>query len=507
MERIQVYWKEDRKMMNTPLKNNSGFLRAMLSAVFFFLLACAGPQLEVVPISKSENPQELINQLDNEIALARKNQLNVLAPTWFERAESSLAAAKKGLDTGDQLSEILDNIATGRAQLHRAEEIAKVAQTTLPKAIQARDMAREAGATNLGEDYADAEGRFIGLTRAIEDNNLNYAQRNQNSVAERFRVLELKAIKIRTIGEVRRLISLAEKQNMQKIAPQSFAQAEKKLAEADAFITENPYQKEKMHQLADEALFLAQRLHIIAQQSKMIEDMEPEQITLWEEEILHQTSDKLGAQDMRNRPFNQQLENILATVSAQHADHEFMVEKTKKQQDEIEKLRQEIAGLEGQSLKEQKEKERLLAEKLFNEKLSSIQDYFKPQEAEVYKKQNQVIIRLKAINFPVGQSVIMPENYGLLSKVQRAIRTFGEPDVIIGGHTDSTGSEDLNEHLSQKRADAVRQYFVANGTLPYEKIIAVGYGSMRPLASNATESGRAINRRIDVIITPDAGQN
>jgi outer membrane protein OmpA-like peptidoglycan-associated protein len=95
----------------------------------------------------------------------------------------------------------------------------------------------------------------------------------------------------------------------------------------------------------------------------------------------------------------------------------------------------------------------------------------------------------------------------LLSKVQRAIRTFGVPEVIIGGHTDSTGSEDLNEHLSQKRADAVRQYFVANGTLPYEKIIAVGYGSMRPLASNATENGRAMNRRIDVIITPEVRQN
>jgi len=507
MERIQVYWKEDRKMLTPPLKKNTRLLRAMLSAVVFSLLACAGPQLEVVPIAKSENPQELINQLDNDIALARKNQLNVLAPTWFERAESSLDAAKKGLDTGDQLSEIFDNIATGRAQLHRAEQIAKVAQTTLPRAIQARAMAREAGATNLGEDYADAEDRFIGLTQAIEDNNLNYAQRNQNRVAERFRVLELRAIKIRTIGEVRRLISLAEKQDMQKIAPQSFAQAEQKLAEADAFITENPYQKEKMHQLAAEALFLAQRLHIVAQQSAMIEDMDPEQITLWEEEILHQTSDKLGAPDMRNRPFNQQLENILATVAAQHADHEFMVEKSKKQQEEIETLRQQIASLEGQSLKEQKEKERLLAEKLFNEKLSSIQDYFKPQEAEVYKKQNQVIIRLKAMHFPVGQSVIMPENYNLLSKVQRAIRTFGEPEVIIGGHTDSTGSEDLNEHLSQKRADAVRQYFVANGTLPYEKIIAVGYGSMRPIASNATESGRAINRRIDVIITPDAGQN
>jgi len=490
-------------MNKTALRNKVELIWVILPAIILFLLACAGHQLEVEPISKTENPQELINKLDNDIALARKNQINVLAPTWFERAESSLNGAKKGLDRGDLLSEILDNIAIGRAQLRRAEEIAKVSQTMLPNAIKARNMARNAGATSLGDAYADAEERFIGLTQAIEDNNLNYARRSQARVVERFRILELRAIKIRTIGEVRRLIISAKKQGMHKIAPQSFALAEKKLADADAFITENPYQKEKMHKIATEALFMAQRLHIVAQQSEKVETMEPEQITLWVEGILYQTSVNLSAQDMRNQPFHKQLENILATVSAQHADHKFVVENTKKQQDEIEELHQQIASLEGQSLKERQEKERLLDEKQFNQKLSSIQDYFKPQEAEVYKKQNQVIIRLKAMQFPVGQSVIMPENYGLLSKVQRAIRTFGEPDVIIGGHTDSTGSEGLNEHLSQKRADAVRQYFVANRTLPYEKIIAVGYGSMRPLASNATEGGRAMNRRIDVIITPE----
>ena len=494
-------------MKNIALAPPPTIFRIMLSFALLSFLACAGHQLEVEPISKSENPQELINQLDNDIALARKNQINVLAPTWFKRADASLKTAKQDLEKGGELSKILDNIATGRAQLRRAEEIAKVSQTTLPNAIKARNMAREAGATKLGRDYADAEERFIELTQAIENNDLNYAQRNQARVVEQFRVVELRAIKIQTIGEVRRLIQNAEKQGLQKIAPQSFAAAQQKLEEADAFITQNPYQKEKMHQLAAEALFMAQRLHIVAQQSEKLEDMEPEQITLWAEGMMYQISENLGAQDMRNQPFEKQLENILATVSAQHADHDFIVENNKKQQSEIEKLQQQIASLEGESLRDQQEKERLLAEKRFNEKLSSIQHYFKPNEAEVYKKENQVIIRLKAMQFPVGQSVIMPENYSLLSKVQRAIRTFGEPDVIIGGHTDSTGSEDLNEHLSQKRADAVRQYFVANGTLPYEKIIAVGYGSMRPLASNATESGRAINRRIDVIITPEVKQN
>jgi outer membrane protein OmpA-like peptidoglycan-associated protein len=482
------------------LGRKANFASIFLPAIILTLLACTGQQLEVKPISKSENPQELINQLDNDIALAYKNQLNVLAPTWFGKSNASLVAAKKGLEEGDQLSKILDDIATGRAQLVRAEEIARVSKTTLPNAIKARNLARDAGATTLGREYTDAEERFLKLTRAIEDNDLNYAQRNQAGVAGEFRDLELRAIKVRTIGEVRRLIEDAEDKDLQKIAPRSYSAAVKKLAEADAFITQNPYQEEKMHRLAAEALFMAQRLHVIAEQSQKFETMEPEQVTLWAEGFQYQASESLGAPDMRNQPFDQQHENILETISVQRADLDFMIENSKK-------LQEQVAGLEGKTLEEHQEKERLLAEKRFNEKLSSIQHFFKPEEAEVYKKQNQIIIRLKTMQFPVGKSVIMPENYDLLSKVQRAIRTFGEPDVIIGGHTDSTGSEEVNEHLSQQRADAVRQYFVANETLPYEKIIAVGYGSMRPIASNANESGRAMNRRIDVIIAPEAKQN
>jgi len=490
--------------MNSALENKTKLILILLSAAVLVLTACAGHQLEVKPISKSENPQQLINQLDNDIAMARKNQVNVLAPTWFERAENSLNAAREGLKEGGLLAELLENVATGRAQLQRAEEIAKTSRMTIPEAIKARDLARAAGAPNLGSFYTDVEKRFLALTEAIEKDNLGYARRSQARVTEQFRRIELRAIKIQTIGEVRRLIKDARNKGLQKIAPQSYAAAKKKLAETDTFITENPYQKEKMHKLAAEALFMARRIHVVADQSVKVENMEPEQITQWAEGILFQTTQRLGAPDMRDRSFDDQVENILATISAQRADQEFLVGNTKKQQVEIEKLQKTIANLEGQTIKEQKEKERLLAEKRFNEKLSSIQHYFKPQEAEVYKKQNQVIIRLKAMQFPVGQSVILPGNYTLLSKVQSAIRTFGEPDVIIGGHTDSTGSESLNEHLSQQRADAVRQYFVANETLPYEKIIAVGYGSMRPIASNATRSGRAMNRRIDIIITPEA---
>ena len=477
------------------------------SAIMWFLMifvlfsACGGRQLEVESISKTEHPQELINQLDNEVALARNEKINVLSPAWFGKAETSLNEARRLLEEGAELLKIFNEIATGRAELNRAKKIARVSKATLAEVIQGRELARKAGAAGIGKDYEAAEEAFLDLTRAIEKENLGYAQRNQAAVTEQFRQLEIRAIKIRTIGKIRNLLRAAEKQKSDKIAPESYAVAKNKLAEADTFITENPYQKEQMSMLANEALFLARRHMKIAEETKKIQQMKPEQIALKIEAILHTTSRQLTAPDMRDQSFEQQEKNILASISAQQADHEFTVKKTKEQQLDITDLQHKIASLEGQGLQQQ---ERFMAQKQLNQLFSEVRGYFDPSEAEVYKRENQLIIRLKTMRFPVGQSVIMPDNYALLSKIQRAIRAFGEPDVIIGGHTDSTGPEPLNEHLSQQRAEAVRQYLVANGILPFDKIIAVGYGSMRPLASNSTEKGRAMNRRIDVTISSSA---
>ena len=86
--------------------------------------------------------------------------------------------------------------------------------------------------------------------------------------------------------------------------------------------------------------------------------------------------------------------------------------------------------LEGKTREEQAAVERLEAEKRFNELFNQVKGYFTSDEAEVYKQGNRLIIRLSAMQFPVGQAVIMPSNYGLLSKVQRSIRTFGEPSLV-----------------------------------------------------------------------------
>jgi outer membrane protein OmpA-like peptidoglycan-associated protein len=492
-------------------------IMAMLTA-FCFLGPLAGNTVQAEPVQTTDNLTVQINWLEHNLSNARMDQVDILSPTQFAKAEEFLNKAKKRLERGDSQAKIIKEISRAQTELKEATESSRLAKAELSEVIKAREMARAAGATNYEQDYAATENRFLELTKAVEKDKITRARKHSPKVAERYRELELRAIKEQTLGEARTLIKQAETEGARKLAPKTYKTVQKKLKEVDGFITKNRYQKLKMHNMASEVLLQAGRLLQVTRQTKTIKTMKPEHITLWVEGILYDTATKLGTADMRDQPLGTQVENIMGSIDALQQDQRFLVNKVKNQQTEMEAMTEQIAFLEKQTQKEKaakkqlaKEQEaiekRLEAERRFNQLFTKVRTYFSQEEAEVYKQGSELVIRLKAIQFPVGKHVIMPSNYSLLSKAQRAIRTFGEPNLVIEGHTDSTGSDVNNQHLSQRRAESVRAYLVANGTLPMDKIIAVGYGSKRPLASNKTATGRAINRRIDVIIKtqPEAG--
>ena len=72
--------------------------------------------------------------------------------------------------------------------------------------------------------------------------------------------------------------------------------------------------------------------------------------------------------------------------------------------------------------------------------------------------------------------------------------------LIVEGHTDNSGRDQKNMTLSQDRANAVRDYLIAAGINP-DRITTVGYGSAKPVASNETDEGRRLNRRIEITIS------
>ncbi len=80
---------------------------------------------------------------------------------------------------------------------------------------------------------------------------------------------------------------------------------------------------------------------------------------------------------------------------------------------------------------------------------------FTPAEARVFREGDNIILRLTGLTFDSGKSQIKPESFDLLAKVEKAIDVFPRSELIIEGHTDSFGSDDANQSLSQERAESV----------------------------------------------------
>lgn len=105
---------------------------------------------------------------------------------------------------------------------------------------------------------------------------------------------------------------------------------------------------------------------------------------------------------------------------------------------------------------------------------------------------------LEGVNFDFDKAVIRPQDYAKLDQDVDAMKAWGDVDVEVAGHTCSIGTEEYNLGLSQRRAEAVRNYLVSKG-VSADRLTARGYGESRPVASNATREGRAQNRRVELV--------
>jgi outer membrane protein OmpA-like peptidoglycan-associated protein len=107
--------------------------------------------------------------------------------------------------------------------------------------------------------------------------------------------------------------------------------------------------------------------------------------------------------------------------------------------------------------------------------------------------------------FAVNSSTLLPGAYDELNRVANVLRQYPETNIQIAGHTDSTGSVDTNQRLSERRAEAVKNALAGMGVNP-SRLAMIGYGEGKPIASNNTEAGRQQNRRVEVRIMPQQAQ-
>ncbi len=120
--------------------------------------------------------------------------------------------------------------------------------------------------------------------------------------------------------------------------------------------------------------------------------------------------------------------------------------------------------------------------------------------AETRTSERGFIVTLPGLFFDSGKSVLKAGARNALAKIADQLRTSPDLRIAIEGHTDSVGTDALNQALSDKRAAAVRDYLVSRG-LPADRMTMTGLGETAPVATNDTAAGRQQNRRVELIIT------
>jgi OOP family OmpA-OmpF porin len=306
------------------------------------------------------------------------------------------------------------------------------------------------------------------VTSEMENNNLKDATENRAELQTSYRDLELKSIKETNLAHARDTINLAIKEGAKDLAPRTLAIAQKSMLDTEAYINANRHNNEELQIKSKESSARADHVLKITRNAKL--------------------GKKTSAEDSALNLESEQ--NKLASKSAELG----------KTQDQLNFKRTQLSDQQKEANALSEENRDLSSDQAFNRRFEEARAEFSSSEAEVYKQGNNLMIRLRGLEFPSSKAVLTGANLPLLAKVQKVINDFEDSSVIVEGHTDSVGGKQVNQKLSSERAEAVKQYFVSNAGSSNLDIKSVGYGYQKPLATNKTASGRAQNRRVDVVI-------
>ena len=441
----------------------------------------------------------LFEQADAALKAANEARANVLAPKNYGEAAEYYRAAEDKLRRGRSIESIEKDLASAATSLRKAVDATRLANVTFSSAIQARNDAEAASAGQFAtEQWRDAEERFASAATRLEDGNVNAARSRATDAADLYRKAELTAIKANYLDETRRLIAKAKKDRVERDAPKTLARAESLLMQAEKSLNENRYDTDEPRSLAREAKYEIKHAMYLAATLKPVRDRDVslEDFALAAERPIARVAGMLDQVAEFDQGYEVPTTAITGSIETLQKDAYELSER----RSQILELESEIQQLEG---KLGTQSERLAMQEEQRRRFRQVETMFGPGEALIFTQGQKVLVRPIGLIFASGSAQIESEYFALLRKVQDAIRTFPNSQVVVEGHTDSFGGDETNLTLSRNRAEAVRQYLLANmRDLSPDDVEFVGFGESRPVANNETVEGRAKNRRIDLVIRP-----
>lgn len=466
----------------------AGFVAMM----FLFMDASAAQDLE----------QPLFSEATAAMKQAQSVQADLYAPRSYERGMRDYKSAQQRFARGARLDYIRSQVSDATTYLLTAAKTSQHTQTVLAALIKTRHDAMKVNAAGYAEDlWRHGEDRFHKAIDELERGADKYAMQDAAEADKYYRDGELIGIKATYLSGARRLIAKAEKDRIYRRAPKTLEHAKSLLAQADKALDDNRYDTDLPRSLARQAqtevkhaMYLSNYIEHADDKDMTMEDV----ILDWETPVRKIAAAADMSTDLSDG-YSDATKKIVDFIEQQQTRTQKLDEDNNQLKNDVAQLKQMLSGASEQRTALN---QRLQEQARERERLEKVEGMFTRDEARVLRETNSIILRLVGLNFDSGKATIEARNYQLLAKVQGALAEFPNSRFVIEGHTDSYGSDVANYNLSQRRADAVKQYLIANMHIDPSRLEATGYGETKPIATNDTVEGRARNRRIDIIIRP-----
>jgi OOP family OmpA-OmpF porin len=430
----------------------------------FFILLSGCSSTKKAPLD-STNPQEVvenIRSLKNELI---DSNIDVLAKSSFKKGDKEMKEAIKGINKKRPRQEVLDSLAKSKAYFLEAKKMAQTKMVVPENIMDTRNEAVEIGLTNnaLKDKLSEVDDSLIyeshNFTKPLTPEKLSIIQK-------KYQQIQVESIQNSELGVYKQIIKAAENDNAKKLAPETLRDAKSKLNFAENLIGLNPKNPSYYMVSVDEA----------RQSVKLLDDV---MLKLKKEAkgSTESTALSLVYQERKLGKLSDEVYVLQSSLSETNA--------------EVEEMSGDLADKEGKLASTQNKIK-------FQDLMNEVRKSFNEEEANVYQQGDNLIIRLKKVAFKSGSATIPANSMALLSKVNSVITKLHPEEIEVEGHTDSAGPESNNMMLSNKRAEAVKKY-LSSLNAPY-KVDARGYGESKPIANNQTKMGRALNRRVDIIV-------
>lgn len=469
------------------------------------LVGCATQAVQLNPSAVMEK-YPMLKELKVLLGKAESEGASYLAPAGYERAQEIY---KKSFNLASYNKPGVNELAkSGIKRLQIVNKHASSSRVVLRTVLDARENTLIAGAKTVYPDrFSKLETKLQDATVAIEKGDTKEAKDLRAELIKEYSLLELSSLKENTGQQARAMIAKAVQKDADTLAPKSFRLAEEELELALNILSAGRTQTQKAQAHASKSVYFANKGIYIAEMIKNFDrhDFSDEDTILWYQQQLEMVNKPLNEPLYLDQPNHQVItgiQNKIDQVIKQKASAEISLLVANENIAALETQNTNLfQKMEGNTSSMQQQIQQIkLANSNAQARYNTIQSMFTDDEAYVFRQANNVLLETHAFDFKVGGSEIDSKNYGLLKKIIHAINVFDDPDIVIMGHTDSTGSDVLNQILSQKRAKAMSAFLQKIGKYSPHKMDIKGYGESRPVASNETKQGRARNRRIEVLI-------